>query len=242
MKQGLTEDTFCNGQIRVKQHTNGYRFSLDPVLLAWHLSLPEKARLVDLGTGCGIIPLILACRYPALQITGVEIQKELADLARTNVRENRLENRITICCRDLKSIGSTLSGERPDLVVCNPPFRRANSGRLNPHPERAIARHEVKASLKDFTSAAGRLLQTGGEFAAIYPAFRLADMIQTMRESFLEPKRLRMIHSRHNTEAKLLFVEGRKNGRSGLNVLPPLVLYRNNNGEYTPEAEKIFFP
>jgi tRNA1Val (adenine37-N6)-methyltransferase len=235
----LTEDTFFNGNIRVKQHAGGYRFSIDPVILAGHLTPDESARLVDLGTGCGIIPLILAYRFPSIHITGLEIQESLAELATTNVRDNRLQSRVAIVCRDIKTVKNEMAAGQVDLVACNPPFRKANSGRINPHPERAIARHEIQVSLTDIMTAAAHLLRVAGEFAVIYPATRLTDLLGAMRAARLEPKFLRLVHSRKQTEAKLIVVRGNKNGRPGITVAPPLTIY-DDTGDYAPETKKLF--
>lgn len=241
MRRPITEDTFFNGQVRVRQHADGYRFSIDPVILAWHLLPPANARIVDLGTGCGIIPLILAHRFPSIHVTGVEIQPALADLAQANVLENDMADRITIACRDITDISPAEFTPRPDMVVCNPPFHKADSGRINPDSERAIARHEIRMTLTDLATTAGRLLDTAGEFCLIYPAERLADLVCAMREAALEPKFLRFIHSRKKTEAKLVLVKAAKNGRPGAFIAAPLIIYQADD-DYTPEAEEMFQP
>lgn len=231
-----TADTFGNGRLHVRQARNGYRFSIDAVLLAHSVRLPDAGtRILDLGTGCGIIPLILALRCPAVRIIGIEIQAELAALAQHNVRRNDLQDRIEILAADLCRL--PLRGRRAgiDLVVTNPPYRRADTGRVNPDIQRAIARHELKTTLADIVAAADGLLGRGGRFAAVYPAERLADMLVTLRRHQLEPKALRMVHSGGQTPAKLFVVEAVKGGKPGLKVAAPLVIY-NADGAYTPEV------
>lgn len=145
----LTTDTFLNGHLQVKQNRSGYRFSIDAVLLACHIRLQPGDKVLDLGTGCGIIPLILAHRHKKVKVYGVEVQKELADIASENVKENRMEDRITILCRDMKELKHDMVSGPVDLIVCNPPYRKAGSGRMNPDQQKAVARHEIKVNLND---------------------------------------------------------------------------------------------
>lgn len=250
-----TEDTFFGGRIRVRQHRDGYRFSIDAVILARHAAgegpLPEGGgppirnprprRVLDLGTGCGIIPLILAFQRPRDRITGVEVQEELARLARENVLANGMADRIEILHQDLKAVTLEAMDGAVDLVVSNPPYRAPGSGRLNRQNQRAVARHEILASLPDVVGAASRVLEISGRFAVIFPADRLASLLSEMRAARIEPKFLRMVHSRSDTRARLALAEGMKGGRPGLAVAPPLVLYRDGGG-YTGEAERMFRP
>ncbi len=239
--QRYTEDAFFDGRLRVRQSADGYRFSLDAVILAWHVAPAAGAKVVDIGTGCGIIPLILAYRHQGITIEGLEIQPQLATLARENVTANRMEDRITIHCEDITRAAAKMPAGKTDLVICNPPFRKTDDGRLNPNPERAIARHEITATLAEIIAAAGRLLRTAGDFAAVYPATRLVDMVSALRQENIEPKELRMIHSRTNEPAKLILVKGKKNGRPGIAVPAPLIIY-HDDGTYTAEAKKMFEP
>lgn len=236
-----TEDTFLDGRIRVKQNEKGYRFSLDAVILAWHVVPAANARIVDIGTGCGIIPLILAYRHQTVTIDGLEIQPQLADLARVNVASNNMAHRITIHCHDIAQAATKIPSGKIDLVTCNPPFRKDSAGRISPNSERAIARHEIKTTLAEIIAGAGKMLRTAGELAVIYPAARLADMISELRQAGIEPKLLRMIHSRERSPAKMFLIKGNKNGRPGITIPPPLIIYEED-GTYTPEARRIFEP
>lgn len=242
-----TEDTFFEGRIQVRQHRDGYRFSIDAVILAQHAadggqSRPGKARhVLDLGTGCGIIPLILAFKRPLDRITGVEVQEELAGLARANIADNGMADRVAILHRDLKTLKPGDLEGPVDLVVSNPPYRKAGSGRMNLQGQRAAARHEIHAALPDVIGAAARMLEISGRFAAIFPAERLVALLTGMRAARIEPKYLRMVHSRMDTGAKLALVEGMKGGRPGLGVAPALVIYRAD-GSYTDEAAGMFRP
>lgn len=239
--ESLTTDTFFNGRIRIKQHRNGYRFSIDAILLAALVKPHPGEKVLDLGTGCGIIPLILAFRYPKIMVYGVEIQEDLAKVAKWNVKENGMEDRITIHCADMTTLKHHMVSGPMDVVVCNPPYRKADSGRINPNPQRAVARHEISATLEVVVDTARNMLQSSGRFMVIYPAERMMELISHMRSARIEPKFLRMVHSRREDKAKLIIVEGKKGGLPGVSVGPPLVIY-DQNGAYTREVEKMFNP
>lgn len=239
--ESLTTDSLFNASIRIKQHGSGYRFSLDAVLLARHARPNPDHTVLDLGTGCGIIPLILAYRYPKIKVYGVEVQTELADIAMLNVTENHMEDRITIYCEDLKRLKQEMTAGPVDLVVTNPPYRKVQSGRLNPDQQRAVAKHELKATLFDVVETARRMLRTSGRLVIIYAAERMADIIIQMRSAGIEPKYIRMIHSSRQANAKLILVEGKKGGRHGTTIGPPLIIYRKN-GIYSGEVQEMFMP
>jgi len=234
----LTTDTFFSGGIKVKQYRDGYRFSIDPVLLSCYAKPGTGETVVDLGTGCGIIPLILAYRNPDIEIYGVEVQTELAEIAITNVRENRMEDRITILCEDMVALRGDMLPKSVDVVVCNPPYRKAESGRISPNRQRAIARHEIRVTLYEVVETARRMLDISGRFITIYPAERTLDILSQMRASDLEPKWLRNIHSYRHSNAALVLIEGIKGGHSGMKIKPPLIIYREDD-TYTDEVEKM---
>jgi tRNA1Val (adenine37-N6)-methyltransferase len=239
--QPLTRDTFFNGGIRLKQPRLGYRFSIDAVILAGGLRPRTGDTVVDLGTGCGVIPLILAFRHCGVRVWGVELQEPLAALAAENVCSNEMSPQVTILRADLRDIGTDAFGGPVDWVISNPPYRRGRSGRVNPEPERALARHEIAMTLTDLVAAARRLLKTGGRFVAVYPAERTTDLLFQMRSERIEPKCLRSIHSGRQSKARLVLVEGVKNGRPGVTVAPSLVIY-NENGSYSEELQTLFAP
>ena len=239
--KSLTADSFFNGRIQVKQHRSGYRFSIDAVLLASHAKPGPEDTVLDLGTGCGIIPMILAYRNPGIEVYGIEVQTDLADIAALNITENGLDDQITVLCMDMKTLNLETTSEPVDLVVSNPPFRKAESGRINPNRQRAVARHEIKATLYDVVETGRRMLRTGGRFVMVYLAERMTDILTQMRTAGIEPKSIRAIHSGIETSAKLVLVEGKKGGRAGIKICPPLIIYRKN-GAYTDEVEKMFMP
>ena len=237
--KNFTTDTFFNGRIKVWQNLNGYRFSIDAVLLAGYAAPRAEDKVIDLGTGCAIVPMILAYRNPTIFVYGIEVQEQLAEIACLNIKENKMDNRVKIICRDMKTLKFDLFSGPVDLVVSNPPYRKSESGRINPNMQRAVARHELKATLTDVVQTAGRMLSISGRFIIVYPAERISDLLINMRSYNLEPKKIRMVHSRRNTEAKLILVEGVKGGRPGIKIAPPLFIYRAN-GSCTKEVKEIY--
>ncbi len=234
-----TLDTLFDGRLKVLQSKWGYRFSIDALLLA-HFARPQgRERVIDLGTGCGIIPLIFTFRRQTEKVIGVEIQSALADLARRNAALNRARGRIQIWEKDFKELEKKRWKESFDWVVSNPPYRKLGSGRINPREEKALARHEIRSTLEDVFRAAQYLLKPGGRLAIIYPAFRFADLIREAVGFRLEPKLLQFVHSRAGEEARLVLLEALKGGRAQSRVMPPLFLF-DSAGRYTPEAEKLF--
>ena len=237
----ITSDTFFNGRLLVAQPDRGYRYSIDAVLLA---SLPRPKNgesLLDLGTGCGIIPLILAYRHPGLRITGVEVQPELARLARMNVDTNGLQDRIRIITHDLRHLTVEMISGPVDWIVSNPPYRRTTSGRINPNSQRALARHEISLDLHQLLASVKRLLRTGGRFGIIYPSGRTVDLLGEMRGQNLEPKSMRCVHSHPGDAAKLVLVEGIMGGKSGLTIETPLSIYSSDGG-YSEAVRDMMAP
>ncbi len=232
-------DTLFSGEIKLYQDCNGYRFSLDALLLADFFICHDGEQIADLGAGNGVIALILAHLHPLLWITGVELQPKMFERANRNIRMNSFTDKVTMRQADVRTIQENFTPESFAAVVCNPPYRRMNSGRISPNPEKKIARHEMTASLADFLRAGSYLLPIKGRMALIYPALRVVDLLQSMRNANLEPKRLRMVHSFADAEASLVLVEGVKGGRGGVEVFSPLFVYKQGN-LYTPEVEAIF--
>jgi len=233
-----TLDSLRPGNFQIIQAKRGYRFSLDPVLLCAFARVFTGERVADLGTGSGVVPLLLAGRTGAEKIVGVELQPALADRARRSVLLNRLEGKIDILEEDLRLLKKSLAPQSFDVVVANPPFRPPGAGRRAPVDERAAARHELAGSLFDFLRAAAYLLNNGGRFYIVFLAERLAELLAGMREQRLEPKRLRCVHSRGGEKGNLVLVEGRLGGRAGLAVEPPLFVYEGD--VYSDEILAIY--
>jgi len=234
-----TADLILNGSLRIFQKKRGYRFSLDPILLSHFAFLKPKTSNIDLGCGSGIIMLILARRFPRTTWTGVEIQEGLAALAKKNVQVNGLEDRIKILCADARSVKKILPANAFDSVIFNPPYRKLKSGRINPQLEKAIARHEIQGSLKDFLQASKYLLKPGGRVFAIYPAKRLVELISLFRLSAIEPKRLKLVFSDYCSAAEFVLVEGRAGSQEELKIEQPLYIYEQEK-KYTREMSAIF--
>lgn len=214
-----TLDEFMEGRLRVIQSRRGYRFSSDAVLLAEFVSTRAGDLVVDLGTGCGIIPLVLLLTRPIRHAVGLEIQPDLAGQAFRNALLNGLTHRMSVIQGDLRH--PPIAPFSADVVVCNPPYRQTSTGRVNPDLQRAIARHEVLASLDDILGASRRVLKAGGRLAVIYAAVRLVDLLIRMRGFGLEPKRIKLIHPAPESDAKLVLVEASAGGRRGVKILPP---------------------
>ncbi len=233
-----TLDALFDGSLQLLQSRAGYRVSIDPLLLAYFVSVQQGQKIVDLGSGNGVICLALAHLYPSVSLTGIELQPSLAERAKHNVRLNGLEGRIKIISADVRARQYAPKLGSFDVVVSNPPYRRPGSGRISVNDEKRIARHELNGDLIAFLRAGALLLRNKGRMALVYLAGRAADLIIAMRQTGIEPKRLRMVHSFLEAEASLILLEGVKGGKAGLAVLPPLVIYRRGK-DYTDEVAAI---
>jgi len=235
-----TLDAMFQGKLKVIQKKEGYRFSLDAVILGRLAQVLPGDRVMDLGTGCGIIPLILAKTTKAQEIVGVEIQEELAEVACRNVALNGFDGIINIVKEDLKNLPSLYPTGAFDFILTNPPFRKRATGRINPQEQKSIARHEIAISLHEVLRVAYFLLKTQGKFFLIYPAFRLVDLFYEMRRCGLEPKTIQCVHSRIDTPAKMVLVESVKGGGVELQVKEPLIIY-DTEGKYTEALQGVYF-
>jgi tRNA1Val (adenine37-N6)-methyltransferase len=214
-------DDFEGGSLRLIQSRTGYRFSIDAILLSEFVTVKRGDDVVDLGAGCGIIPLMLLLKKPIRHAYALEIQWELAYQTARNAALNDFTERMSVIMGDIRN--PPLSTRCTDVVVCNPPYRRKESGRINPDQQRAIARHEILASLDDILNAARGMLRPKGRLAMIYPGERLTDLMIKLRSFEMEPKRLRIVYPAMASEAKLVMIEASLGGKAGLKVLPPLV-------------------
>ncbi|MDD3364602.1 MAG: tRNA1(Val) (adenine(37)-N6)-methyltransferase [Syntrophomonas sp.] len=234
-----TMDDLILGNMKIIQGAHGYRFSLDAVLLAHFPEITGVRRVFDLGTGSGVIPLLLAVRNPDLQISGVEIQPAMVDRARRSVSLNGLAHRIEIIQEDIKELKKSLPGGCAELVLSNPPFWRQGEGHISINSEEAIARHELNLNLEKLVQQGVYLLCQGGKLAIIQRAERLAEAMEIFRHHKLSIKRLRMVHSFVDRNAGLVLLEGQKNRPGSLTILPPLVIYEKP-GEYSDEIKQIY--
>jgi tRNA1(Val) A37 N6-methylase TrmN6 len=242
-----SEDTLFDGRLICMQHKRGYRFSIDAVLLAHFIKPRLGARVLEIGGGCGVISLILAYRYQQVGITVLELQDDLADLIRRNIEQNDAQTggfkeRIEVVHGDLRTIDQHVQAGTYDWVVCNPPYRRSGSGRVNPASEQAVARHELQADLKGVVGACAYGARTRGRVALVYPAVRGVSLLHAMRNQGLEPKRLQVVYSYPGSEARLLLVEAVKGGGEELLIEPPLYIYKEQDGDYTEEMAACYEP
>jgi tRNA1Val (adenine37-N6)-methyltransferase len=223
--------------IRLYQPKEGYRFSVDAVLLYSFVNLKKVERIVDLGAGSGVVGLLLARKYTESNVSLVELQEGLFKLSRKNIKLNGLEDRVEARKDDIRSLkwGAGEFG----LAVSNPPFRKPLTGRLSHDEERAVARHELKLKLDELLKTASRLLKNRGRFSLIYHPQRLSELLSGLRDADLEPKRMRFVHGKKKSEARMVLLDAVKNGRAGLKVEHPLFVY-NEDGTYSAELLTIF--
>ncbi len=219
-----TLDTFLDGGLQILQGKRGYRFSLDAILLSQFVRILRDERVIDLGTGNGILPLLLSKTTEAQSFVGVEIQEELAECARKNVTLNHLQDRITILHRDYRDLKEVFPAGSFDIVLSNPPYRKHRTGRLNPSHEKAIARHEIKGTLEDLIATASYLVRQRGKCFLIFSASRTVDLLTSLRKGGLEPKRLQMVYPLAGADAKFVLAESVKSSGAELKILTPLIL------------------
>jgi tRNA1Val (adenine37-N6)-methyltransferase len=238
----FTRDSLFDGRLWVLQPRHGYRFSVDAVLLAHFVAPPPGARIIDLGTGCGILPLLLSYRQPGLSGLAFEIQPRLAALARDNLAANGLERAWRVAAHDFRRLAEVLPAGSCDWAVCNPPYRQAGASRLNPMTEQALARHEVCADLPAVTAALRHALGIGGRAALVYPVARTAALITALRSEGLEPQRMQVVHGYPGATGKLLLVEAVRGGGKEMQVLPALNIHCRRGGGYSPEMARFYQP
>jgi tRNA1Val (adenine37-N6)-methyltransferase len=234
LKADETLDDLIIDKLQLIQKKKGFRFTLDSVLLAHFATLKENDEIVDLGTGTGVIPLILHARAKKTRIIGVEIQEELAEMAERSVKLNGLEDVIQIVKGDLRGIHKLLGGGKFNLVTANPPYWSLCQGKVSSAESRAVSRHELTCTLEDVVASASKLLNYQGRFAVIYPVDNLLNLFVLLRHYHLEPRKIRFIHSFRERSARLLLLEARKSAPAELKVLPPLIIYEKP-GQYSAE-------
>lgn len=224
----------------IVQNTQMFNFSLDSVLLPHFVTINKNVnKILDIGCGNAPIPLILSTKTKA-KIIGVEIQKEVYDLAKKSVSINKLEDQIDIINADINDIYNQFETESFDVITCNPPFFKINKqSNLNKSDYKTIARHEVKLNLDDIFKIGKKLLKNNGYIAIVHRPERLLDIITTMRKYNIEPKRIQFIYPKTNMDANILLVEGTKNGKESIKILPPIYIHLDN-GEYTDQIKKYF--
>lgn len=232
------DDLQRNGY-RIIQKKNGFCFGMDAVLLSGFARVKAGETAVDLGTGTGIIPILLEAKTEGRHFTGLEIQEEFAKMAARSVRLNGLEDRVEIVQGDIREASRLFGKASFDVVTSNPPYMNDSHGLKNPDLPKAIARHEVLCTLEDVVREAALLLKPGGRFYMVHRPHRLAEIISVLREYRLEPKRMKLVHPFVDKEANMVLIEAVRGGRSMMKVEAPVIVYREQ-GVYTDEIYTIY--
>ena len=230
-----------NKDMKIIQRVDHFAFSLDSLLVSEFASITKYTnKIVDLGTGNGVIPLFLSKKTKA-QITGIEIQEISSDLAKRNVQLNNLEDQISIINDDMKNWRKYFRNNSIDMVISNPPFFKfdGNEKQLNDLTQLTLARHEISITLEEIIQTASNLLKDKGHFALVHRVDRFMDIIENMKKYDIEPKKIQFCHTKINKEGKILLVEGIKYGKPGLRILPPLIAH-DDNGQYSAEVLEMF--
>ena len=239
--QPFTSDSIAMrgaGVIQVTQPVTGHRFTLDSILLADFCRVKPGERVLEAGAGAGIISLLLAKKHPRAAFFAIEVQPFLASLCEQNITSNGLAGRVQMARKDLRRIGRTLAQGSLSVIVVNPPYMKEGSGRTSPDRSRRTARQAQTASLGSWLNLR-RYLKNGGRYCLIFPAARLAELVTAMRRRRLEPKRLRLVHPYADRPASLALVEAVKGGRTGVEVLAPLIVH-DRGGGYSKEMQEIY--
>lgn len=239
LKKGERLDELHRNGYRIIQDTERFCFGMDAVLLAGFAKVKPGERVLDLGTGTGIIPILLEARTKGESFTGLEIQEESADMARRSVMLNGLDGRIRIVTGDIREADRIFGAASYHVVTCNPPYMLAGHGLQNPDQPKAIARHEVLCTLEDVISQAAKLLMPGGRFYLVHRPFRLAEIMTGLCAHGLEPKRMRLVYPFVDREPNMVLLEALKGGKPRITVEKPLIIYREP-GKYMDEIYDIY--
>lgn len=226
--------------LKIIQNKKGFCFGIDSILLSdFAKEIKKNAKVVDLGTGTGIIATLLCKKTQLKEIVGIEKQKEVYEMAKRSIGLNQLENQFKILDEDILNLANVLEKNAFDAIVTNPPYKKKGTGVKNEEEKKIISRHETTATLEDFIKVSKELLKDKGEFYMVHRPDRLVDIINLMRTYQIEPKILRFVYSNETSEPKLILIKGIKNAKPFLKVQKNLYIY-NRNGEYTDEINKIY--
>lgn len=239
LKENERIDDLERNGYRIIQDPDRFCFGMDAVLLSGFARVKPGAIVLDLGTGTGIIPILLEAKTDAAHLTGLEIQADSADMARRSVRLNGLGNKIDIVTGDIKEAGEWFGAASFDVITCNPPYMIGQHGLKNPEDAKAIARHEILCTLEDVVAQTARLLKPGGSFFMVHRPFRLAEIMVVLQEYGLEPKRMQLVYPFVDKEPNMVLIEARRGGRPRMTVEKPLIVYQKP-GEYMPEIYDIY--
>ena len=226
--------------IKIVQDKDYFNFSLDSILLPNFVDITKKTKMIlDMCTGNAPIPLILSTKTDA-KIYAVELQKEVYNLAKETIKINKLDNQIVLINNNIKNLKKIFNTETFDIITCNPPyFKKKEDSIINENIVKSIARHEIEMELEDVMLISKALLKNEGSLVLVHRTDRLIEIIELMRKHNIEPKRMRLIYPKINTESNLVLIDGRKNGKKGLKILPPLYIHNDDNS-YTKEVLEMF--
>lgn len=226
--------------LKIIQNSKWFCFGIDSVLLSdFAKNLKSNSTVLDIGTGTGIIPILLSKKSKAKKFYAVEIQKEVADMAKRSVLLNALEDKIQIISDNIKNINKYIKNNSIDVIVTNPPYKKFKTGILNENKQKLISRHEIECNIEDIIKISSKLLKSNGEFYMVHRSDRLSEIILKLKEYKLEPKIMRFVYSNVNKDSKMILIKAVKNGNEYIKVEKPLIIYKEN-GEYTDEIFKIY--
>ncbi len=234
LKEGERLDDLQINGYEIIQHPGKFCFGMDAVLLSNFARVKKGECALDLGTGTGIIPILLTAKTDGERFVGLEIQDESADMARRSVEHNHLEERVKIVNGDIKEASSIFGSASFDVITTNPPYMIGQHGIANTSDSKAIARHEVLCTLDDIMRESAKILRPGGRFYMVHRPFRLAEILSKMVQVGIEPKRMRMVHPFIDKEPNMVLIEGKRGGNSRMTVEPPLIVYKEQ-GVYSEE-------
>lgn len=239
LKENERIDDLQRNHYRIIQDPDRFCFGMDAVLLSGFARAKEGDRVLDLGTGTGIIPILMEAKTKAAYLYGLEIQPDSADMARRSVKLNNLEKKIEIMTGDIKEADSFFDAASFDVITCNPPYMTEHHGLTNPEAPKAIARHELLCTLEDVIRVSSRLLKPGGNFFMVHRPFRLVDIFVLLRQYRLEPKRMKLVYPFVDKEPNMVLIEANRGGRARMTVEKPLIVYKEP-GVYTDEIYDIY--
>ncbi len=239
LKENERIDSLQRNGYSIIQNSTRFCFGMDAVLLSEFVSLKKGDEAIDLCTGTGVIPILLSAKTEAAHFVAVEIQEEMADMAKRSVALNGIEDKIEVLCKDLNDLDGCFAAASFDAVTVNPPYMIPGKGLVNPDESKAIARHEIKCTLSDVLTVSSRLLKNGGKFFMVHKPERLDEIIVAMKEVKIEPKRLRIVYPRVDQKPNMVLIEGSKCGNPGMIMEKPLIIY-DESGAYMPEVSKIY--
>ncbi|RKJ51932.1 tRNA1(Val) (adenine(37)-N6)-methyltransferase [bacterium 1XD42-54] len=239
LKEGERVDDLHRNGFQIIQNGKLFCFGMDAVLLSGFAKVKEQGTALDLGTGTGIIPILLAAKTQGRHFTGLEISPTSADMAARSVLLNDLQEKVEIVRGDIKEAGELFAPASFDTVTSNPPYMMGQHGLVNPDLEKAAARHEILCTLEDVVRAAAKLVRPGGSFFLVHRPFRLAEIICTMVKYGLEPKRMQLVYPYVDREPNMVLIEAVRGGKPRMTVEKPLIVYREP-GVYMPEITEIY--